>query len=80
MFIAAPFVSAINSQDIEQPKYLLTDEWIKMRYIYTTKVYAAIEKERDNVIYSNTDGPRENHTKWSESEKDKYMISLTYGI
>ena len=51
-----------------------------MRYIYTTKVYAAIEKERDNVIYSNTDGPREYHTKWSESEKDKYMISLTYGI
>ena len=32
-------------------------------------------------ICSNMDGPRDDHTKWSKSEKDKYqMISLICGI
>ena len=37
--------------------------------------------EWNNVICSNMDGPRDYHTKWSKSEKDKYhMLSLTCGI
>ena len=35
------------------------------------------KKEWDNAICSNMDGPRDDHIKWSKSEKDKYhMISL----
>ena len=39
------------------------------------------KKEWNNAICSNMDGPRDYHTKWSKSDKDKYhMISLIYGI
>ena len=31
-------------------------------------------------ICSNRDGPRDYHTKWSQTEKNKYMISLICGI
>ena len=38
-------------------------------------------KEWNNALCSNMDGPRDYHTKWSKSDKDKYdMISLTCGI
>ena len=43
--------------------------------------YSAIKKEWTNAIGSNMGGPRDYHTKWSKSDKDKYlMISLTCGI
>ena len=39
------------------------------------------EKILNNAIYSNIDGPRDYHTKWSNLDKDKYhMILLTRGI
>ena len=39
------------------------------------------KKEWNNAIYSNMDGPKDYHTKWSKSEKDKYyIISLISGI
>ena len=39
------------------------------------------KKEWNNTICSNMDGPRDFHTKWSKSEKDKYhMILLICGI
>ena len=48
-------------------------------FIYTGVL--VIKKEGNNAICSNIDGPRDNHTKWSKSEKDKYhMISLMCGI
>ena len=36
------------------------------------------KKERNDVICSNMDGPRDYHIKWSKSDKDK--ISLICGI
>ena len=43
--------------------------------------YSATKREWNKVICSNMDGPRDCHTEWSKSEKDKYhMISLTCGI
>ena len=37
--------------------------------------------ERNNAIWSNMDGPGDDHTKWSEPDRDKYhMISLICGI
>ena len=39
------------------------------------------EKERNNCIWSNMDGPGDYHTKWSKSDKDKYhMILLMCGL
>ena len=44
-------------------------------YIYTY-IY-----ELNDFIWSNMDGPRDYHNKWSKSDKDKYhMISLMCGI
>ena len=35
------------------------------------------KKEWNNAVCSSIDGPRDYHTEWSKSEKDKYhMISL----
>ena len=39
------------------------------------------KNEQNNAICSNTDGPRDCHIEWSQSDKDKYhMISLIRGI
>ena len=36
--------------------------------------YLAIKKNEVNSICSNMDGPGDLHTKWSKSDKNKYMI------
>jgi len=41
--------------------------------------YLAIKKW-NNATWSNMDGSRDDHTKWSKSDKDKHMIPLIYGI
>ena len=38
------------------------------------------KKELNNVIYSNVNGPRDCHTEWSQTERDKYHPPLIYGI
>ena len=46
-------------------------------YIYTVEYYSATKKERNNTISFNMGRPRNDHTKWSESERDKcHVISL----
>ena len=50
-----------------------------MLYIYS-EILLTNKKELNNAICSNMDGPRDYCTKWSKSEKDKYMISLICGI
>ena len=73
-----------KSQDMDQPKCTLTDDWIrKMLYVYTMEYYSAIKKTpQNNAICSNMDGTRDSHTsEVSQKEKDKYrMISLISGI
>ena len=84
MFIAALFTIA---KTWKQPKCPSTDEWIKkMWYIYTMEYYSAIKKEQNNAICSNMDGPRDDHTKWSKSQRERqipyditYMWNLNYG-
>ena len=56
-----------------------------MWYIYTMGYYSVIKKEWNNVICSNIDGPRDYHTKWSKSEREReipyditYMWNLKY--
>ena len=47
--------------------------------------YSAIKKEWNNAIWSNMDGPRDYHTKWNKSERERqipyditYMWNLKY--
>ena len=48
-----------------------------MVYIYNGISH---KKEWNNAICNNMDGLRDYHTKWSNSNKDKYHISLICGI
>ena len=79
MFTAALFAIA---KTWKQPKCPLTDDWVKkMWYIYTMEYYSAIKKNEilpfaatwmdlEIIILSEV----------SQTEKDKYMISLICGI
>ena len=79
MFIATLF---IITKTWKQPKCPLTDEWIKMWYLYAMEYYSAIKKNEimpfaatwmdlEIIILSEV----------SHTEKDKYhMISLICGI
>ena len=51
-------------------------------YMYTHgRILLSHKKEWNNVICSNMGGLRDYHTKWSQTEKDKYhIISPTCGI
>ena len=40
--------------------------------------YSAIKKEWNNAIWSNMDGPRDDHTKWSKSERERQIYDTTY--
>ena len=47
--------------------------------------YSAIKKEWNNAIYSDMDGTRDYHTKWSKSDRERqipyditYMWNLKY--
>ena len=58
----------------KQGKCPSADEWIRKRQcIYKMEYYSAI-KRINNAICSSMYGPRDYHSKKSESEKDKYMI------
>ena len=77
MFIATLFTIA---KTWKQPKCPSTDEWIKkMWYIYTMEYYSAIKKRWNNAICSNMDGPRDYHTKWSKSDRERQIsYNITY--
>ena len=37
------------------------------------------KKEQNNAIYSNMDGPRDSHTKWNKSERERHIVNdITY--
>ena len=75
MFTAALFTIAKTWKQLKCPSM---DEWIKkMRYIYAMEYYSAIKKEWNDAICSNMDGPRDYHTKWSKSDRER---QISYGI
>ena len=72
MFIAALFTIA---RIWKQPRYPLTDEWIKKLYIYTMGYYSSIKRNVfDSVLmgWMNLEPIIQN--KVSQKEKDKYYI------
>ena len=59
-------------------KYPLTDEWIKKTWCIYMQ-YSVIKKEWNNAICSNMDGPRDDHTKWNKSERERQISNdITY--
>ena len=80
MFIAALFTIV---KTWKQPKYTLTDEWIKkMWYIYTMEYYSAIKKNEIMPFAATwTDLEIIILNEGSQKEMDKYhMTSLICGI
>ena len=50
-----------------------------MWYIYTMEYYSAIRKEWNNATCSNIDGCRDDHTKWSKSDRERQIsYDITY--
>ena len=58
MFIATLFTI---SKTWKQPKCPMTDEWIKIQYIYTMAYNIAIKKKKNNAICSSMDRTRDSH-------------------
>ena len=68
----------------KQPKCPSTDEWIKkMWHIYAMEYYSAIKRNKIE-LFIEVDGPRDCHTEWSNSEREKqipyHMLTHIYGI
>ena len=77
MFIAALFTI---SKTWKQHKCPSTDEWIKkMWYILQWNITQPLKKRRNIASCSNMDGPRDYHSKWSKSDRERqisYDINL----
>jgi len=79
MFTAALFTTAKTRK---QPKCPLTDEWVKMSYIYTVEYYSAIKKN-EIMPFAATWMQLEIIIPSEVSQKDKdkhHIISLICGI
>ena len=73
MFIATLFTIA---RSWKQPKCPSTDKWIKkMWYIYTMEYYSQ-PKEWNWVICRDVDGPKDCHTEWNKSEREKQILYM----
>ena len=61
----------------KQPRYPLTDEWIKkLWYIYTVKYYSAIKTEQIWVISSKVNEPIAYYTEWGMSERERQISHI----
>ena len=70
-----------NSQDMEATSMSI-NRWMDKEdvvHLYNV-ILLSHKKEWNNAIWSNMDGLRDYHTKWNQTEKDKYhMVSLICG-
>ena len=62
-----------------------TDRWMdkKMWCINTMEYYLAIKKEWKNAICGNLDAPRDYHTKWRKSKRERqipYDVTYTWNL
>ena len=59
---------------MEAPECPSTDECIKkVWYIVYNGLLLRHEKEQNTAICSNMDGPRDYHTKWHKSDRERQM-------
>ena len=75
MFIAALFTIP---RTWKQPRCPLTEERIKMWYIYTMGYYSAIKKKMPLSQFYEVDESRACYTEWIKSEREKQMYINTY--
>ena len=72
MFTAALFTIA---KMWKPPKCPLTDEWVKkMWYVYTHNGVSVSHEKWNNAIFSNADGPRDYHTEWNKSDRERQIL------
>ena len=59
----------------KQSKCPSTNEWIKkLQYICIyNRILLSHQKEWDNVICSNMNGPRDCHTEWRKTERERWL-------
>ena len=56
-----------------------TDRWIDKDVVNIHNgILLSHKKEWNNAIYSNTDFPRDHHTKWSKSERERQISYDNY--
>ena len=79
MFIAALFTIA---RTWKQPRCPLTDEWIKLWYVYTMEYYSAIKRNAfESVLMRWMTLETIIQSVVSQKEKDKYhILTHIYGI
>ena len=70
MLIATVFTTA---KTWKQSKWPLTDEWRKKRCAPYHRILFSHKKEWNNSVWSNMDGPRDYHTKWNKSDRERQM-------
>ena len=62
----------------KQPKYPSTDEWIKMcgvwEYMCLCVEYYSAIKKNEILPFAATHGPRDYHTKWRKSDRERQAI------
>ena len=74
MFIAALFTIA---RTWKQPRCALTDEWIKLWYIYTMEYYSVIKRNTfESVLMRWMNLEPITQSEVSQKEKDKYHILI----
>ena len=60
-----------NSQDMEATQ-VSTNRWMdKEDVVHVYNGILALKKEWNNTICSHMDGPRDDHTKWNKSDREK---------
>ena len=68
-----------KSQDMEATEMSITRGMDKEDVVH---IYNGIllghEKEWNNVIFSNVDGPRDYHTRWSKSDRERQIYDITH--
>ena len=77
MFISVPFTIA---KTWKQPKCPLTDEWIKMWYIYTMKYYSVIIEKNEIILFAATWMDLEITILMKSVSQEKDKISFICGI
>ena len=72
-----------NSQDMEATKMSIDRGVDKEDVPIYNRILLSHTKEWNNAICSNMDGPRDYHTKWSKSERERqipYDITYTWNL
>ena len=66
-----------KSQDTETSEMSI-DRGVDKDVVYTYNGILLSHKKEWNVICSNMDGPRDYHTKWSKSDRERQIYDITY--